>query len=110
MKPACVIDSASVVSGTGSVRFIGAIVDSLAVVQEGEAFDDVEPCAVVSGHPQSVEAHPRPVRRAVYAAPVESKLMSQQVQKFGFHHDVRIIWVNMRRVKDLSIPIMPTNM
>ncbi len=71
------IDSASVVGGSSAVRFIGAIVNSLAVVQESEALDDVESCTVVFGHPQSVEAHPRPVGRAVYAAPVESKLMSQ---------------------------------
>jgi hypothetical protein len=50
------------------------------------------------------------VRRAVYAAPVESKIASQPVQKFGFHHDVGIILVNRWRVKHLSIRILPPNM
>jgi hypothetical protein len=32
------------------VLAVNAIVHPLTVVQEGEALDDVEPCAVVSGH------------------------------------------------------------
>jgi hypothetical protein len=46
----------------------------------------------------------------VDATPLESKLASQQVQEVDVQHGFRIVWVKMRRVKHLSIRILPPNM
>ncbi len=70
------INSARVVCGSGAVRLVGAIVHSLAVMEQGEAFDDVRTRAILQGYAQSVEAHPRPMRSAMYPAPVESEFPS----------------------------------
>lgn len=73
---------------SGSVPMLGieAVVQAAAVVKQGEGLDDAAVGGCGFGQPEAIAPHPSPVRRSVYATPVQGKVPTEERDEVAAIH------------------------